>query len=46
VHVTPDAVHVRLPLGKRFWHLRDEGLLNDVSDVPWLPGRVVHFGAA
>lgn len=46
VHVTADAVHVRLPLGKRFWHLRDHGLLSDVSDVPWLGGRVVHFGAA
>jgi hypothetical protein len=46
VHVTSDAVHVRLPLGKRFWHLRDEGLLGTVSDVPWLPGRAVHFGAS
>jgi hypothetical protein len=46
VHVSGEAVHVRLPLGKRFWHLRDQGLLSDVSDVPWLGCRVVRFGAA
>ena len=46
VNVNARAVHVLLPLGKRFWHLRDEGLLSDVPEVPWLGSRVVHFGAS
>jgi hypothetical protein len=43
VHVTRAAVHVALPLGRRFWDLRDRGLLADVRGVPWL-GRPVTFG--
>jgi hypothetical protein len=46
VNVNASAVHVRLPLGQRFWHLRDEGLLGDVAGVPWLGGRIVQFGAS
>jgi hypothetical protein len=45
VRVTPEEVHVRLPLGKRFWDLRAHGMLADVAGVPWLSGRSVRFGA-
>ncbi|MDQ1728128.1 MAG: hypothetical protein QOD33_253 [Pyrinomonadaceae bacterium] len=38
-----DAVHVTLPLGKRFQDLRDHGLLDDVSEVPWFNGRRLTF---
>lgn len=38
-----DAVRVRLPLGRRHRDLADHGLLADVPNVPWLPGRVVQF---
>jgi len=45
IHSTATTLHVRLPLGRRFWDLRDHGLLADVREVPWLDGRVVTFGA-
>ena len=45
VHSTAATLHVRLPLGRRFWDLRDHGLLADVHDVPWLDGRAITFGA-
>jgi hypothetical protein len=38
-----DAVHVTLPLGKRFQDLRDHGLLDDVSEVPWFNDRRLTF---
>ncbi len=44
VRVTPDRVHVILPMGRRAWDLRDRGLLGDVREVPWLNGRIVTFG--
>ncbi|MEH2522009.1 hypothetical protein V1279_007582 [Bradyrhizobium sp. AZCC 1610] len=44
VRVTPDRVHVRLPMGRRAWDLRDHGLLADVREVPWLGARTVIFG--
>ena len=45
VRVTRTEVGVRLPLGRRFWDLRDHGLLADVREIPWLGQRVVRFGA-
>ncbi len=45
IHSTAAGIHVRLPLGRRFWDLREHGLLADVRDVPWLDGRHVTFGA-
>lgn len=40
-----DEVRVSLPLGKRFLDLRDHGLLDDVSDVPWFNGRTLVFSS-
>jgi hypothetical protein len=40
-----DAVRVRLPLGRRYQDLFEHGLLADVTNVPWLGERVVHFSA-
>lgn len=39
VTLEPDRVRVRMPLGRRHADLRDSGLLQTVSDVPWLDGR-------
>jgi len=36
-------VTVRLPLGRRFFDLRDHGFLADVHRVPWFDGRVLRF---
>lgn len=44
VCVTPDRVHVKLPMGRRAWDLRDHGLLADMREVPWLGARTVIFG--
>jgi hypothetical protein len=41
--VAPDRVTVTLPLGARFTHLRDAGLLETVGQVPWWPGRTIAF---
>jgi hypothetical protein len=41
--VAPDRVTVTLPLGARFTHLRDAGLLETVGEVPWWPGRTLAF---
>jgi hypothetical protein len=38
-----DAVRVRFPLGRRFFDLREHGLADSVSALPWLPGRDVIF---
>jgi hypothetical protein len=43
VRVTPDEVRVRLPLGRRYQHLREHGLLADISRVPWWAGRAIVF---
>ncbi|MET0420011.1 MAG: hypothetical protein ABW022_28695, partial [Actinoplanes sp.] len=40
---TPDAVHVRLPLGRRHADLDHHGLLADLPDAFWLGGRVISF---
>ena len=37
------TVRVHLPLGQRFFDLRDSGLLENLDGVPWLGGRVVCF---
>lgn len=37
------ALLVRIPLGSRHADLLARGLLADVVDVPWLPGRVVRI---
>jgi hypothetical protein len=36
-------VRVRLPLGRRFLRLRDEGWLRPLERLPWMPRRVVEF---
>jgi hypothetical protein len=41
--VAPDKVTVTLPLGARFTHLRDAGLLETVDRVPWWPDRTIAF---
>ena len=43
VHYSRDAVRLSLPLGRRFYDLRDHGLLNDVADAPWLDCRKLVF---
>jgi hypothetical protein len=43
VEVTPRDVIVSLPLGIRFAHLRDAGLLERFGEVPWWPGRTIAF---
>lgn len=43
VRIEAERVHVRLPLGRRQADLREHGFLADISDVPWLAGRVVEF---
>jgi hypothetical protein len=45
IDYTRDAVRVCLPLGKRFYDLRDHGLLDDVNDVSWFDGRTLTFTA-
>ena len=42
LELTAEEVVVHLPLGARFAHLRDSGLLDTVG-VPWWPGRVLAF---
>lgn len=37
------TVRIRLPLGRRFLDLKEHGLLDSVSGLPWLPGRDVVF---
>jgi len=43
VRYARDTVRVSLPLGRRFYDLRDHGLLRDVTDAPWLDGRALVF---
>ena len=43
VRFSRDAVHVRVPLGRRHADLLRAGLLADVSDVVWLGGRTLTF---
>ena len=43
VHFSSDSVRVGLPLGRRFSDLRDHGLLDDVTTVPWFAGRTLSF---
>ncbi|MFD7710043.1 hypothetical protein [Streptomyces sp. NPDC059786] len=43
VRFEPDAVRVRVPLGRRHSDLLRGGLLADVPDVPWLDGRTLTF---
>jgi hypothetical protein len=45
IRIDAKAVHVHLPLGRRFWDLLEKDLLNDVRDVPWLGGRVLTFAS-
>lgn len=44
-HVRVDArgISVRLPLGQRHHDLLSHGLLDDVTDLPWLDGRIVRL---
>ncbi|MGW3286121.1 hypothetical protein ACWDR3_15945 [Streptomyces sp. NPDC001002] len=43
VRFEPDAVRVRVPLGRRHADLLRGGLLADVPDVVWLDGRTLTF---
>ncbi|HEX6354204.1 hypothetical protein [Actinophytocola sp.] len=43
VHFAPDAVRVRIPLGRRHADLLRSGALTDVHDVVWLAGRTLTF---
>ncbi|MFF4399608.1 hypothetical protein [Streptomyces sp. NPDC001480] len=43
VRFEPDAVRVRVPLGRRHSDLLRGGLLTDVHDVVWLRGRTLTF---
>lgn len=43
VEMAADEVIVHLPLGTRFAHLRDSGLLDTVGAIPWWPGRALAF---
>jgi len=43
IRFTGEAVHVRLPLGRRHTDLWQGGLLADVPDVVWLGGRTLTF---
>lgn len=43
VEMAADEVIVHLPLGARFAHLRDSGLLDTVGPVPWWRGRALAF---
>jgi hypothetical protein len=43
VRFTPDAVRVRIPLGRRHADLLRHGALTDVHDVVWLGGRTLTF---
>lgn len=43
VRYTPDAVRVRIPLGRRHADLLRHGALTDVGDVVWLGGRTLTF---
>jgi hypothetical protein len=43
VRVDAERVSVLLPLGRRFFDLRDHGFLDDVQGIPWFGGRVLAF---
>ena len=43
VSYRPDRVQVHLPLGRRFMDLKQGGLIEDITDVPWLGGRPLLF---
>jgi hypothetical protein len=43
IRFTPDAVRVRVPLGRRHTDLWQAGVLADVPDVVWLGGRTLTF---
>jgi hypothetical protein len=43
IQFRPDAVLVKLPLGKRSLDLSRHRLLDDVASVPWFGGKVVRF---
>jgi hypothetical protein len=45
VRVDGKRVSVLLPLGRRFFDLRDHGFLDDVHEIPWFGGRVLCFSS-
>jgi hypothetical protein len=45
VRVDAEHVSVLLPLGRRFFDLRDHGFLDDVQGIPWFGGRVLAFAS-
>ncbi|CAB3778786.1 hypothetical protein LMG28614_00732 [Paraburkholderia ultramafica] len=45
MRVNAESVRILLPLGRRFFDLRDHGFLDDVHDIPWFDGRVLCFSS-
>jgi hypothetical protein len=45
VRVDAERVSVLLPLGRRFFDLRDHGFLDDVQGIPWFGDRVLAFAS-
>lgn len=43
VQIDMERVLIRLALGRRFFDLRDHGLLRDITAVPWLDNRTIQF---
>jgi hypothetical protein len=45
VRVDAERVSVLLPLGRRFFDLRDHAFLDDVQGIPWFGGRALAFAS-
>jgi hypothetical protein len=45
IRVDPTSVRVLLPMGRRFFDLREHRLLDDVEGVPWFGGRILRFAS-
>jgi hypothetical protein len=43
VEADAERVRVRLAMGRRFFDLREHGMLRDTTGVPWWDGRPVQF---
>jgi hypothetical protein len=45
VRVDAERVSILLPLGRRFFDLRDHAFLDDVQGIPWFGGRLLAFAS-
>jgi hypothetical protein len=43
VRFTSQKIQIRLPLGRRYLDLSDQGLLADIPHVPWFAARKIEF---